>query len=193
MEEPRSTRSSPSQKRPRNAAEESPRAAQAQTAMADLLKKRAPSQLIKSGQISSLQPSVHSDLRELNWTIMVGPAMTPKGLYSPKLLESNKLVVHVVAVDYDTKPAANEQEQEAEEQPVDGKGGVHIRGIFSLGFLGPADDVVHLATEQAVQDWRANYLSETAIDGQPRFVESMVNLDKRAKDKWNKYKGVLFV
>ena len=161
--------------------------------MADLLKKRAPSQLIKSGQISSLQPSVHSDLRELNWTIMVGPAMTPKGLYSPKLLESNKLVVHVVAVDYDTKPAANEQEKEAEEQPVDEQGGVHIRGIFSLGFLGPADDVVHLATEQAVQDWRANYLSETAIDGQPRFVESMVNLDKRAKDKWNKYKGVLFV
>ena len=105
--------------------------------MADLLKKRAPSQLIKSGQISSLQPSVHSDLRELNWTIMVGPAMTPKGLYSPKLLESNKLVVHVVAVDYDTKPAANEQEQEAEEQPVDEQGGVHIRGIFSEGGVVP--------------------------------------------------------
>ena len=136
---------------------------------------------------------MHSDLRDLNWTIMVGPAMTPKALYSGRLLEANKLVVHVVAVDYDTKGAAQEQEGEGDQQDEEENGGLNIRGIFSLGFLGPPDDIAHLGTEEAVAEWQGNFLSEVAIDGKPRFLKSMVNMEKRAEGKWNKQKGTLLM
>ena len=193
MAEARNTRSSPSQKRHKSSPEEAQRTTEDNQPLADLLKKRAPSALIKNGQISNLQPGVHSDLRDLNWTIMVGPAMTPKAHYSAKLLESNKLVVHVVAVDYDTKGVAKEQEGEDEQQEGDQNGGLNIKGIFSLGFLGPAEDIAHLMTEEAVEDWRKNFLSEIAMDGKPRFVQSMVSMDKRKPDKWNKHKGPLLI
>ena len=191
MAEARNTRSSPSQKKHKSSQEESQRSTEDNQPLAGLLKKRAPSALIKNGQISNLQPGVHSDLRDLNWTIMVGPAMAPKAHYSAKLLESNKLVVHVVAVDYDTKGVAKEQEGEDEQQEGDQNGGLNIKGIFSLGFLGPPEDIAHLMTEEAVEQWRENFLSETAIDGKPRFLPSMVNMEKRKSDKWNRAKGML--
>ena len=190
MAEPRSTRSSPSGKRQKSSPEEAQSGTEDPAPLADLLKKRTPSALIKNGQISDLHAGVHSDLRDLNWTIMVGPAMTPKAHYSAKLLEANKLVVHVVAVDYDTKAVANEQEGEDAQQEGQ-NGGINIKGIFSLGFLGPAEDIAHLMTEEAVENWQKNFLSEIAMDGKPRFVQSMVSMDKRKSDKWNKHKGPL--
>ena len=193
MAEPRSTRSSPLQKRQRTSPEEAQSGAEDHALLADLFKKRVPTALIKNGQISDLHAGVHSDLRDLNWTIMVGPAMTPKAHYSAKLLEANKLVVHVVAVDYDTKAVANEQEGEDAQQEGAQNGGINIKGIFSLGFLGPAEDIAHLMTEEAVEDWRKNFLSEIAMDGKPRFVESMVSMEKRKPDKWNKHKGPLLI
>ena len=193
MAEPRSTRSSPSGKRQKSSPEEAQSGTEDPAPLADLLKKRTPSALIRNGQISDLHAGVHSDLRDLNWTIMVGPAMTPKAHYSAKLLEANKLVVHVVAVDYDTKAVANEQEGEDAQQEGAQNGGINIKGIFSLGFLGPAEDIAHLMTEEAVEDWRKNFLSEIAMDGKPRFVQSMVSMDKRKPDKWNRHKGPLLI
>ena len=191
MAEPRSTRSSPSGKRQKSSPEEAQSGTEDPAPLADLLKKRAPSSLIKNGQISDLHAGVHSDLRDLNWTIMVGPAMTPKAHYSAKLLEANKLVVHVVAVDYDTKAVANEHEGEDAQQEGAQNGGINIKGIFSLGFLGPAEDIAHLMTEEAVENWQKNFLSEIAMDGKPRFLQSMVSMEKRRGEKWNKAKGML--
>ena len=95
------TRSSPQgNKRPRNTPQDELASNQIPQPIMDLWDKRSAKTLIDAEQFSTIQMGLHTDLRDIKWTLMVGPALTPRSSFSRKMLEANRLVVHVVALDY---------------------------------------------------------------------------------------------
>ena len=135
-----------------------------------LCAKRNPNHRATNTPFESINADDHSDLRQVKWSLMVGPALRPKNLFGQQIqqLQINDPVVHVVAIrrNLETDPDGSMHE-------------VH-RCVRSLGYLGDPQDIMHLGTEEQVQLWRTSFLSSMATDGEPRFHESMVDLKARA-------------
>ena len=135
-----------------------------------LCAKRNPTHRATNTPFESINADDHSDLRQVKWSLMVGPALRPKNLFGQQIqqLQINDPVVHVVAIrrDLEADPDGSLQQ-------------VH-RCVRSLGYLGDPQDIMHLGTAELVQLWRTSFLSSMATDGAPRFHESMVDLKARA-------------
>ena len=136
-----------------------------------LCAKRNPTHLATNTPFESINADDHSDLRQVKWSLMVGPALRPKNLFGQQIqqLQINDPVVHVVAIrrDLETDPDGSMHE-------------VH-RCVRSLGYLGGPQDIMHLGTAELVQLWRTSFLSSMATDGEPRFHETMVDLKERQR------------
>lgn len=137
-----------------------------------LCAKRNPTHRATNTPFESINADDHSDLRQVKWSLMVGPALRPKNLFGQQIqqLEINDPVVHVVAIrrDLETDPDGSMSLQSRR------------RCVRSLGYLGGPQDIMHLGTAELVQLWRTSFLSSMATDGAPRFHESMVDLKARA-------------
>ena len=141
-----------------------------------LCAKRNPTHLATNTPFESINADNHSDLRQVKWSLMVGPALRPKNLFGQQIqqLQINDPVVHVVAIrcGSETDPDGSMHE-------------VH-RCVRSLGYLGGPQDIMHLGTVEQVQLWRTRFLSSVATDGEPRFHDAMVNLRARQYGPYRK-------
>ena len=120
-----------------------------------LCAKRNPTHLATNTPFESINADDHSDLRQVKWSLMVGPALRPKNLFGQQIqqLQINDPVVHVVAIrrDVETDPDGSTHE-------------VH-RCVRSLGYLGGPQDIMHLGTVEQVQLIVANQVSVVSGNG----------------------------
>ena len=176
-------------KRPRVAAESDEKHNKDKAKNNALKARRSTAKLVASDAHAEIDTGVHSDLRDIKWTLMVAPALTPRKEFGAKMLESNKLVVHVVGVNYANQKVPlpkDDPNNEDEEERFENK--LKVTWLGSLGYLG--EGALHLGTEDAVRQWQEQDLSAKAADGEPMFIEEMVDIKKRAHSKWNLAKGV---
>ena len=184
-------RSSPlGNKRPRIAAQEESPTRQQDKSFQELRKKRSVKALVDSEKINDIDTGVHSDLRRLKWTLMVGPALTPKEGYSRLMLKANRLVVHVVGLHFgQTKVKKGQATDDLQEQGtlMSKETVLEMKHISILGFLG--EGASHLGTSEACQEWLNNHGQALADDGAPRFSPSMIDIARRKKTTWNQEQG----
>ena len=186
----RDTRSSPQgNKRQRISPPDESSAKQQAQAIKALCNKRSVKTMIDSALINDIETGVHSDLRKLKWTLMVAPALTPKEGYSPRMLQANRLVVHVVGLHYkQSKVPQGESVQALQEGGtlLSKETMLDMKNIQVLGMLG--ETALHLGTAQSCQEWIDNHGQAMADDGSPRFLPDMIDMTKR-KNKWNLEQG----
>ena len=184
------TRSSPqASKRQRITPQEESSGRQQEKLLQALLKKRSVKTWVESERIQDIDTGVHSDLRKLKWTLMVAPALTPKEGYSPRMLQANRLVVHVVGLHYkQSKVPQGESVQALQEGGtlLSKETMLEVKHIQVLGMLG--ETVLHLGTAQSCQEWIDNHGQAMADDGSPRFLPDMIDMTKR-KNKWTQEQG----
>ena len=185
------TRSSPqASKRQRITPQEESSGRQQEKLLQALLKKRSVKDWVESKRIQDIDTGVHSDLRKLKWTLMVGPALTPKEGYSPRMLQANRLVVHVVGLHYkQSKVPQGESVQALQEGGtlLSKETMLEVKNIQVLGMLG--ETVLHLGSAQSCQEWIDNHGQAMADDGEPRFLPDMIDMTKRKKNSWNLEQG----
>ena len=187
----RDTRSSPQadKRQMMSPIDESP-AEKLAEAITALCNKRGVKTRIDNEGINDIDTGVHSDLRELKWTLMVGPALTPREGYSRRMLWGNRLVVHVVGLHWEqTKVKKGQSIEDVHEQNclLSKESILGMKHISVLGMLG--ETVSHLGTVEACQDWINNHGVAMAEDGEPRFVKEMIDLSMRG-NKWNVKQGI---
>ena len=159
-------------------------------AITALCNKRGVKIRIDNEAINNIDTGVHSDLRELKWTLMVGPALTPREGFSRRMLWGNRLVVHVVGLHLEQKTVMKCQSiADVHEQNclLSKESILEMKHISVLGMLG--ETVSHLGTVEACQDWINNHGVAMAEDGEPRFVKEMIDLSMRG-NKWNVKQGI---
>jgi len=141
-----------------------------------LCAKRNPTHLATNTPFESINADDHSDLRQVKWSLMVGPALRPKNLFGQQIqqLQINDPVVHVIAIRRDLETDSDGSMYEVHEC------------VRSLGYLGGPQDIMHLGTVEQVQLWRTRFLSSVATDGEPRFHDAMVNLRARQYGPYQK-------
>ena len=187
----RDTRSSPqASKRQKITPQEESSGRQQEKALHTLLNKRSVKTWVESKRIQDIDTGVHSDLRKLKWTLMVGPALTPREGYSRRMLWGNRLVVHVVGLHWEqTKVKKGQSIEDVHEQNclLSKESILGMKHISVLGMLG--ETVSHLGTVEACQDWINNHGVAMAEDGEPRFVKEMIDLSMRG-NKWNVKQGI---
>ena len=150
----RDTRSSPQadKRQMMSPIDESP-AEKLAEAITALCNKRGVKIRIDNEAINDIDTGVHSDLRELKWTLMVGPALTPREGYSRRMLQANRLVVHVVGLHYKQSKVPPGESVEALQEGgtlLSKETMLDMKNIQVLGMLG--ETVSHLGTEAACQD-----------------------------------------
>ena len=184
-------RSSPlGNKRPRIAAQEESPTRQQDKSFQELRKKRSVKALVDSDKINDIDTGVHSDLRKLKWTLMVGPALTPKEIYSRRMVKANRLVVHVVGLHFEqTKVKKGHSNVELQQQGtlLSTETVLEMKHISILGYLG--EGASHLGTSEACQEWLNNHGQALADDGAPRFSPSMIDTARRKNPTWNQAQG----